>query len=186
MRLFDAHGYDAVTMEQIAQAGDVAKGTLYSHFPVKEALVGYWVHQELTRDLANLALQLEQLPTFGERMSVLLNASREWCEENRRYLPIYLRFRFMDIGAAFPAPRMQTLDGLGHMFGTLIQLAQTAGELRQDVPADHLAELLSHLYLGALMRWLGGEGRALDREFEAILDVFMDGAALGESRRGAL
>ncbi|MGO4777637.1 TetR/AcrR family transcriptional regulator, partial [Lysobacter sp. 2RAB21] len=36
--LFETHGYDAVTMDQIAIAADVARGTLYNHFAVKEAV----------------------------------------------------------------------------------------------------------------------------------------------------
>ena len=31
--LFETHGYDSVTMEQIAAQAGVSKGTLYNHFP---------------------------------------------------------------------------------------------------------------------------------------------------------
>lgn len=37
MRLFERDGFKAVTMERIAAEADVAKGTLYNHFPTKEA-----------------------------------------------------------------------------------------------------------------------------------------------------
>ena len=53
-RLFEAHGYEAVTMEQLAVAADVAKGTLYSHFPVKEAVLAHWLHMQLEQDLEQL------------------------------------------------------------------------------------------------------------------------------------
>ncbi|SEL18321.1 TetR/AcrR family transcriptional regulator [Nonomuraea pusilla] len=39
LRLFDARGYDAVTVNEIAEAAGVAKVTLFSYFPSKEAIV---------------------------------------------------------------------------------------------------------------------------------------------------
>jgi AcrR family transcriptional regulator len=38
-RLFAEHGYVAVTVEQVAQAADVAKKTVFNYFPTKEDLV---------------------------------------------------------------------------------------------------------------------------------------------------
>jgi AcrR family transcriptional regulator len=37
---FAAAGADAVRMDQVAEAADVARGTLYSHFPTKDELLG--------------------------------------------------------------------------------------------------------------------------------------------------
>src|SRR5216110_334240 len=37
--LFGEHGYDAVTVSQVAQAADVSEQTVYNYFPTKEHLV---------------------------------------------------------------------------------------------------------------------------------------------------
>lgn len=37
LRLFEAQGYDATTMEQIAEAAEVAPTTLYRYFPTKDS-----------------------------------------------------------------------------------------------------------------------------------------------------
>jgi AcrR family transcriptional regulator len=39
LRLFDERGYDAVTVNEIAEAAGVAKVTLFNYFPTKECLV---------------------------------------------------------------------------------------------------------------------------------------------------
>ncbi|MBX6766268.1 MAG: TetR family transcriptional regulator [Actinomadura rubrobrunea] len=39
LRLFTERGYDAVTVNQIAEAAEVAKATLFAYFPTKESLV---------------------------------------------------------------------------------------------------------------------------------------------------
>ena len=49
--LFARDGYEAVTMEQIAETADVARATLYNHFPSKEAVLAAWIHQQLAADL---------------------------------------------------------------------------------------------------------------------------------------
>jgi len=51
IQLFGRGDFDAVTMEQIGAEADVAKGTLYTHSPIKEAVLAYAIHHELGRDL---------------------------------------------------------------------------------------------------------------------------------------
>lgn len=39
LRLFEEHGYDATTVEQIADAADISTSTFYRYFPAKEDVV---------------------------------------------------------------------------------------------------------------------------------------------------
>lgn len=175
-RLFEAQGYEAVTMEQIAGEADVARRTLYNHFPVKEAVLAHWVHARLASDLEMLWPAIRQHRTFGSRMSHLLNASADWCESHRSYLLPYLRFRLMG-GAADGEGNGDTSRDMVDAFTALIDDAQRAGELRRDLAPSHFAVLLHHLYFGALLRWLGDPGLTLRDEFAAALDFFLRGAA---------
>lgn len=175
-RLFEAHGYDAVTMEQIAATADVAKGTLYSHFPVKEAVLAHWIHMQLEHDLAHLLPQLQADGSFKRGMRRLLRASAAWHEQHRPYLFPYLRHRFLGIGQ----PTMDENDAradLVRAFMGLIEAGQRSGELRNAQPAVRLALFFHFLYLAALLRWLATPKADLSVELAAALDLFLKGAS---------
>lgn len=175
-RLFRANGFDAVTMEQIAAEADVAKGTLYNHFPTKEAVLAHWLHMQLTSDLAHLAGEIGAQATFAKGIVPILTASANWCEQHRSYLPPYLRFRFMQIGAPASEPQNDDAQDMIAAYRWLILNSQQAGEIRNDVSADHLALMFHHLYLSALLRWLDTPRLKLKKEFALLVQVFTEGA----------
>jgi AcrR family transcriptional regulator len=175
-RLFEAHGYDAVTMEQIAAEADVAKGTLYNHFAVKEALLAHSFHRELADSAPQLQASLESKPGFVARMTHLLHASAQWTQAHRAYMAHYLRFRLAhaylgeDDGKA-----KHPHSGLDRMFEALIRAGQQAGELRADLPSAQLAQMFQFLYMGTLIRWLALPDGDLQSEFDSALDIFFRG-----------
>lgn len=177
--LFAAHGYEAVTMEQIAATADVAKGTLYNHFPVKEAVLAYWLHLDLATNLAMLHEQLETRPGFAEGALHVLNHSAKWCETHPDYLAPYLRFRFLGIGTEpSPSRDSEQLSDIAQTFHWLIRRGQMSGEIRYDLDPARLAIAVHHLYLGAMLRWLADPRLKLRKEFAAAVELFLHGAAV--------
>jgi AcrR family transcriptional regulator len=174
-RLFETQGYDLVTMEQIAARADVAKRTLYNHFPTKEALLAYWIDGQLERDLARLRDDVARRRTFVSRISCILDASAQWCEEHPTYLMAYLKHRFLTIDEPRPDGAAKGRD-IAEVWRQLILEGQQAGELRKQPSIDQLATSFHHLYLGALLRWLNVPGLSLRREFHAITALFLHGA----------
>lgn len=184
--LFEAHGYDAVTMEQIAMAADVAKGTLYNHFPVKEAVLAHWLHLEMAANLRELHAGLASRPGFREGALYVLDHSANWCEEHPHYLAPYLRFRFLGIGVhPSPARESERLSDVADTFQWLVRRAQELGEIRADMDASRLALSFHHLYLGSMLRWLMAPNLDLRIEFAAAVDLFLYGASTGELASGA-
>src|SRR5687768_18612896 len=58
MRLFVERGYEDVTVEQIAAAADVAKGTFFNYFPTKtHVLLDY--HAQITREALDAGERLK-------------------------------------------------------------------------------------------------------------------------------
>lgn len=175
-RLFEAQGYEPVTMEQIAAEADVAKRTLYNHFATKEAVLAYWIDAELARDLAHLQRDVARRKTFVSRVSCLLNASADWCEKHPVYLMAYLRHRFLSIGVDESDNVRASGSDIAVTWQQLIAAGQQAGELSKGFQADQLAAWFHHLYLAALLRWLNMPSLSLREEFRAVIKLFVEGA----------
>ena len=174
--LFEREGFDTVTMEQIAAEADVAKGTLYKHFPTKEAMLAYAIHEELGRDLGPLMKQLPLNAGFPTGVEPVMDALAQWSEAHRDYLAPYLRFRFMDIHAPAPATDASSSDDIVDVYSFLISNSQLTGEFCQDLEAAHLAMLFHHLCLGVLLRWLVERNLKLRQELSVAVELFLNGA----------
>lgn len=175
-QLFEAEGYDNVTMERIAVVADVAKGTLYKHFPVKEALLRHHFHREMRESEAEGRRVLLQLPPGRPRLRKFLQASAEWSEPRRRYLLPYLTFRLGEPGRCNDRGER---SGMEEIFTWLLEDGQAAGCFRTDVAAPVMAVYLEFLYVAAMLRWLSGAAVSLTAEMETMLDVFLAGVEVG-------
>ncbi|MFZ2854811.1 MAG: helix-turn-helix domain-containing protein [Rhodocyclaceae bacterium] len=175
--LFSAHGYEAVTMEQIAAAADVAKGTLYNYFPVKEALLSHRLHADLSAALPGLFADLAALPGRIDRLRAFLHASAAYNERARDYLAPYLHYR---LSRPVDTLGRDHRSGLDQIYARLLADAQAAGEIRQELPVQRLADYLAFMHLGTLLRWLRTPEASLAAEFDAMLDLFIDGARAGK------
>lgn len=170
--LFETDGYQTVTMERIADAADVAKGTLYKHFPVKEALLRHCFHRELRAAWPEIQLQLATATPGRARLARFLELQAAWCEGRRDYLLPYVRFRLAD-AQLVSAGRERS--GMDRIFAELIAQGQAAGDFRADIPAPLLASYLQFTHLATLLRWLTEDGLSLAQEMERMIDLVCDG-----------
>lgn len=174
--LFETMGYDNVTMETIAEASDVAKGTLYKHFPAKEALLRHRFHRELAAGIPNILAELAALPSIAERLREFLSRSADWSIRNRQHLPPYLAFRMREMGIPYDVDSPHR-SGMDRIFCSFITDGQESGEFRSDINAATIAHYLEFLYLASLLRWLSAVEIDLHTEFNTMLDLFVKGLA---------
>lgn len=172
--MFEAKGYENVSMEAIAESADVAKGTLYKHFPAKEALLRHRFHRELAEGMPDILAELAALPTIAERLQEFLRRSADWSIRRRQHLAPYLAFRVNEMGVPYDIDSPHR-SGMDRIFSSLIANGQESGEFRSDIDATAAAHYLEFLYLAALLRWLSALERDLHAEFDTILDLFLKG-----------
>ncbi|MEG3637562.1 TetR/AcrR family transcriptional regulator [Micromonospora palythoicola] len=161
VRAFSRSGAE-VTLEQIARDAGVGIGTLYRHFPTREALVEAAYRNELERLCDSAAELLDQLTpeaairAWMDRFIDYLATKREMADALRLVI------------AAGTNPFAQSRDRLLAALDRLLAAGAAAGTVRSDVdPGDVLAGL-SGVSLAA-------GGREQRDQARRLLDLLMDG-----------
>lgn len=153
---FTQHGADA-TLDDIARQANIGPGTLYRHFPTRDALIEAVYRSEV-----------EKLTAAGGRFTAIkppVEALRAWMllfidhvADKRLILPA------MDTVAGGSLRLIEGTRGLIHgAFVTLVQNAIDSGELRQDTdPNDFVRALVGVFHTTALPGWEASGRRIVD------------------------
>jgi len=169
VRAFSQDGPD-VTLDAIAKDAGVGIGTLYRHFPTREALIEAAYRSELARLCDAVPDLLQDMPPD--------EATRAWMD---RYIEYMTTKRGMAgalraVIASGGTPYAQSRDRLTTAITSLLQAGAAAGALRADIePGDVLASL-SGISLAA------GEPAQRDQA-RRLLDLLMDGLRYRGSTR---
>src|SRR5215472_15226240 len=147
-----------VSMEELARRSGVGVGTLYRHFPTKEALVTAIVSERIA-SMAGHARSLATAPDPGEAFFAFLR--RMWAEGvEKRDLVDALAGAGVDVEAAIAGPA----SGLRRNLSKLLRRAQQAGAVRADLTADDV------LFLFAGVSMATRRGGAPDRMLDVLID----------------
>jgi len=154
-----------VSLESIARDAGVGIGTLYRHFPTRQALFEAVYRREVDQ-LAELAQALR-----GKEQPV--EALRRWLRANVEFVATK---KGMSTALALAAHSSSELvaysfEHLSMALGSLLEQAVAAGEIRTDVSAeDLLRALVGMCYLHDQPAW---QARVL-----RLVDVLVDGLRL--------
>ncbi len=181
MRLFRRHGFDGVTMEQIAEAADIAKGTLYSYFPVKEAIVAAYLHKE---SLVRNAERLVRVRALGGTRARLAASLGELIEAVRAQPDIFEKYFTYRTRQMISLRRERNqVSGLRLLEDEIIRLGQDAGELRRDLPFELLEALFEFCFIILAQRYYEErEAFDLSRAVGQCVELFMNGAGKERAR----
>lgn len=180
MRLFRRHGFDAVTMEQIAEAADIAKGTLYHHFPVKDAIVAAYLDQESLARNAERIVRMRKLPDTRARLTASLRELVEAVRAQPVIFEKYFTYRTQQmISLRREASQASGLRALGD---AIIRLGQERGELRRDLPFELLEALFEFTFIVLAQRYYQApEDFDAARTIRQCVELFMHGAGTERS-----
>lgn len=159
--VFGAGGPNA-SLEAVAREAGVGIGTLYRHFPTREALFEA-VYRHEVEQLVELAEQLAAHPAPVE-------ALRQWLRANVAFVATKKGMAAALAIAAHGSTELTayTSERLTAAVGGLMDRAVAAGELRTDVgPMDVLRMLVSLSY--------GSDAPGWQENVIRLLDVFVDG-----------
>jgi AcrR family transcriptional regulator len=151
-----------VSLEEIARRAGVGIGTLYRHFPTREAVVEA-VYRREVEQLADAVPQLLQSSPAGEALHKWMHLFVDYIATKRMIAP--------SLGAT--AGRTSTLHAsskelITHAISTLVKRAIAGGDVRKDIdPSDLLRAMVGVSY--------GNPDTGWEASARRLIDILMDG-----------
>jgi AcrR family transcriptional regulator len=162
-----AAGGPEVSLEAIARAAGVGIGTLYRHFPTREALIEAVYRNEVDQLCAAAGgLLAERSPA---------DALAEWMERFVAYATTKrgLQGALKTIAASHADLFSTTRERLLSAVGELLDAGIAAGEIRPDVAAEDVLTSMNAVWT------IAGEGELWAAKARRILRLLMDGLRYG-------
>jgi AcrR family transcriptional regulator len=185
-RLFRTRGFDETTIDDIVGAVEISRQTFFNYFPGKDAVLAElglaWLGAQGER--ARVGARSDRPARFMAGFRRVLREQLAAVEQDREFM----RLVFTRSGLFFPhgpqvgsradEPRLDRTRAFFAGLASLIRAAQEAGELRRDVPADQIAEMVVAVLVVTIRFWLtgywGGSESLVERGMRAF-DVLEDG-----------
>jgi AcrR family transcriptional regulator len=181
IRLIKQYGFDATTMEQIAEEADIAKGTLYNYFPAKEAIISAHVQQAFEERHIDRVRQLQQMPDTRSRLALLLGDLMERVQVQQDIFELYLAHRVRQVVSLRPDMSEGVKSGFSSLAVEIIQLGQQSAEIRTDLPLNMLTDLFEFVFVEVAKQfYLEPDTYEVNAAIEQGVSLFMNGA---EERR---
>lgn len=175
LKLFEEQGFALTTMEQIAATADVAKGTLYNHFPNKESIVSAYVQSVTRQSVPFIKDLLINLPDTRTRLLNVLLQVYDWTRVNRELVMIYVATRIQNLANSIPEPEERS--GFTVLLTMIFKQGQADGELRDDVSAEYLANYFNMIYFKTLSEWLQLPDKyPIEQQLALNIELFISGA----------
>jgi AcrR family transcriptional regulator len=168
LELFEAQGFDATTIDQIADRADVARQTVLNHYPAKKDFVAAW-GQRRRHELD----ALEDVPGESARDG-LHRIMSALAEINVREERLTRQLREQRI-VPQPIPQAMFL---------ILRGGRERAEIAGSADPQVAAEIVAAVYFDTLSRWLIDQepGFDLRQELSSRLDLLLNGLAADADR----
>jgi AcrR family transcriptional regulator len=171
LHLFREQGYDATTVEQIAGAADVAKGTFFNYFETKEAILPAMAEWRLRQleDVLSPERGAPASPVARIKLALRLVADDPLSDPVLTRRLLAARWYRLDV---------RPVHALTNVLAEQVRQAQAAGEIRTDLEAAHLGGVIRAVFFQQLMMWHCGDHPApLSDMLDATVDLLLEGIA---------
>jgi AcrR family transcriptional regulator len=183
LRVIARKGAQAATMQQIADAAGIAKGTIYLYFDSREALIERAGDRAFGELLARLQSVLAEGGPLPERLRALFLALISFFDENREFLRVHMEVKYGEADAAVDARHGRRSKPLYQQYLALLERflarAMERGEAKR-VDAGRLAAFLAEGMSAVLLKRLGDGAIPREEEAEWLVDLVLHGLTPGE------
>lgn len=153
LRLFRKRGYEATTVQDIAEAADAAKGTFFLHFPTKEhVLLEY--HQEMGRHILE-AIRTRTFPTAERAVQAALRECAAWFVNDPAMGKLIIRLFFGSVLLLHSDQKNEAQ--LSEWLEGHLAAGQKRGELRRGLEIGLFISMLMGVLSSSVIEWVSGE-----------------------------
>lgn len=160
--LFHAQGFDATTVEQVAERADVAKGTVFLYAPSKPHLLLLVYENDLAEAVVNAFADIAPDAPVVDTLANIFGHFFQLYERD-----VALAQRFVREQLFLRPTGRQTTDALAELLArlaALIQDWQAAGRVAADLDARLAAQTTFALYFVVLLGWLSRRTALAERD----------------------
>jgi AcrR family transcriptional regulator len=161
IKLFTEKGFEQTSMDELARAAGVGKGTIYGYFKAKEEILLAYCEAELDFAFAALDRKLDEEAPLVDQLVAYMMGQLTFVTANREFGRIFAREMTFPGKNTKPRSReldMRYLDKLGEVLGR----AQQRGELPAESDLLLLIAHLHALYLLVLSTLYSGDVTTLE------------------------
>jgi AcrR family transcriptional regulator len=179
VRLFGAKGFQETSIEELARAAGIGKGTVYTYFRTKDDILYAFCEDGLEMIRQELDAEGRRDQGLLDTLLTLFRAEFRYFSKNREFGRLYMQ------EVVFPRPAdLDAHLALDNRYFDLLfpmfEKAGRQGELRGDLEPLHVAGHFYGLYIMAVSAWYSGYLVTEAEVFEAMETLFqqaLDGLA---------
>jgi TetR/AcrR family transcriptional regulator, cholesterol catabolism regulator len=158
-RLFGRKGFDAATTAEIAEAADVAKGSVFAHVGSKDRLLVLVFERDMHKWLDDAEARAGRRPLLNQ-LDRFFTAMLDGAAEAPELTQVFMR----EVPYAHREPEIvAAMERAYRLLNQLIDSAKGRGEVIDAVDGNTLAHNLFSLYFNFQYLWLAADMPRLDR-----------------------
>jgi len=153
--LFNENGYDNTSIEQIAKAAGVGKGTVYSYYQTKKDIIKGFCEYELEQIHNELVASSNQDAPILEQMVTIYMTEFKQVTRNPEFGRLFMR------ESVFPdecdmADNLEVESKYFSLLFPILEEGQKRGELRKELDPLHITGHFYGLFLLLISTWYTG------------------------------
>ncbi len=132
--MFNDKSFHGVTMDEIADAVNIAKGTLYNHFPAKEEIVAEFIRKSFTSRHCERIMRFRELKCTRDRAAHIFTELMRGVMRQKNLFEVFIVYRIKNI-MSFNKPEDEE-SGIGLLAAEVVRLGKIGGGIADGFVKD--------------------------------------------------
>jgi AcrR family transcriptional regulator len=177
-KVFALKGFSDATMDEIAAAAGIAKGTIYLYFPTKRDIYLAALKEGLTELRERTNRNMEAVRGIRAKLRGFITTRIEYAETNRDFIRIYhSEFGNLTKAPLYDSEFQQLYLQQAEDLKAVLQAAVEGGEIR-NVRTEFMAFMIYDMVKGVMtQRLLEWSQRKMEEDIQLVDDLLWKGLA---------